>query len=229
MKNDDEKDISEQKFCSNCGKNYSKGAKFCKHCGIKFGEHHSTADTRTSVRLILKIDKGFTSRESGFHNKQFNIVLDNRIIKAFPGRGKYTKFDIPAGRHTLTLKGKWGGSSNTLETDTTNEDTIYISSYFDLETKKLYLVNEKDWHYANTLKKLVRRKRAYYEACDAVFTIGILTLIPGVAFVIFNVNIPELKNYAFDMIPAGLIFIVLGFFVKKITSGAYTCYCDLWI
>jgi hypothetical protein len=108
-----------------------------------------------SIRLDVIIDKGLMPRH-GVLNKPLNLLLDNRIIADIDW-GDKRSFEISAGKHTLTLKPKTGGTSNTLDFEASDGETITINSFLDMENGKLSLINMAEISPADSLLK--RRKK----------------------------------------------------------------------
>jgi hypothetical protein len=200
-------------------------------------------------RIVLRIHKGIMPK-SGLLNKPLDIFIDNVKVKDI-GWGQKAVMDVAAGRHDLAVSAKLGGSTaNSVSIHALDGETVRISCYFDVGGTGFKLVNENDPAANAATRTQTRSNASLLSSVVYVNLIGGVALVLGIANLIVNaIPLQPESNYLPNVIAnlfqrigflgpmgngiywtaLGLVFLALGFFVKKRSALALTAAVLLYI
>lgn len=141
-----------------------------------------------TARLNIRIDRGGMPR-SGILNKQFDLFLDDTAL-AYLGWGETRSFNIPAGKHTLTLKYRRFDVYYRLPIMAVEGQTVEIDSIMDTKKGGFTLFNRADGLSSNSPgsgstphEELVKKGQAFGDE----MTIGVCASACAILFVVLNI------------------------------------------
>jgi hypothetical protein len=172
-------------------------------------------------KLHLQFDKGIMPR-AGLLNKPLDVIVDGRKAMDI-GWGQSVVLTIPAGNHSLSVSSKLANSPATpLFFDANDGETVRISCYLDVGGAGLTLVNENDTAVSKSTKKQTRQHASYLSSVVFVNLIGGVAFAAGVANLFSTVGLLGPKSNGIYWAILGVIFVILGYFVRKKSALALT-------
>ena len=171
-------------------------------------------------KICIKADKSMFQSSGKRFSAPFIVHIDDGMLGNI-GYNERKVFEVPPGKHSITLQGGTGGSKfvrkfgcEALNIETTEGENVNIAFYADVEAKKVYFSDCRDKASASRVKRLARCGKARQLAMGVVYLIGICTLIFGGAL-IFSDYFSEFGLNGFSAMVFGLIFIALGVWAGK--------------
>jgi len=181
--------------------------------------------------ITLKIDNYNVSQFG-----DFSILLNNNVIDSV-ATGKKTWVKIPSGKYELTLEPQnYSASSNKMKkllnkiknsdlgSKTSNKlnftagnNDITITCFLGMNGD-WFLINEEDTTSVRILTKEVKRMDTARLAAIAVYLVGVIVILSGLALQFIKSNLIDfswVNSYSLSEIAAGLILLGLGFGVSK--------------
>ena len=176
-------------------------------------------------KISIHVDKGMMPR-SGILHKPLWVLLDSAVLGDI-GWGHTKAYEIPAGKHSIAIQNKRSKTTFTpLEFEATDGETMDFNCLMDT-AGRLHIVDKKDKkpikiepiQYSKSARTQVQQNKNHQAAVGVIFFIGCITLIAGLITQFTSFDLYDKSAVPYLLI-SGLVFFLLGFFVRKKSFAA---------